>query len=148
MGATETALAKLTAEHPAEAIPSDVLHHAVRCVINFLGVAIYASKDPSFGIMTGLIKEEGAREAATVVGTGLRTSPQNAALANGYLGHFEDYDDSHDGSGIHPTSPSCRRPSQWGRTWARPAWTCWLLSCWGSRWPAGLARWSRAMGGR
>ena len=105
MGATETALAKLTAEHPVEAIPSDVLHHAVRCVINFLGVAIYASKDPSFAIMTGLLKEEGAREAATVVGTGLRTSPQNAALANGYLGHFEDYDDSHEGSGIHPTSP-------------------------------------------
>jgi len=105
MGATETALAKLTAEYPVEAIPSDVLHHAVRCVINFLGVAIYASKDPSFAIMTGLLKEEGAREAATVVGTGLRTSPQNAALANGYLGHFEDYDDSHEGSGIHPTSP-------------------------------------------
>src|SRR4030095_2035116 len=105
MGATETALAKLTSEHPVEMIPVDVIHHAVRCVINFLGVAIYAAKDPSFAIMTGLIEEERAREAATGVGSTLRTSPQNAALANGYLGHFEDYDDSHEGSGIHPASP-------------------------------------------
>ena len=47
----------------------------------------------------------GGNPIATVLGKGFRTSAQNAALANGYLGHFEDYDDTHNGSGIHPASP-------------------------------------------
>ncbi|MBM4297651.1 MAG: MmgE/PrpD family protein [Deltaproteobacteria bacterium] len=47
---------------------------------------------------------------ATVIGSGLRTSPQNAALANGFLGHFEDYDDTHT-TVIHPSAP----PIRWWR---------------------------------
>jgi 2-methylcitrate dehydratase PrpD len=41
---------------------------------------------------------------ATVLGTGGRTTAFNAALGNGYLGHLQDYDDTHLPSILHPSS--------------------------------------------
>jgi 2-methylcitrate dehydratase PrpD len=37
----------------------------------------------------------GGNPRATIIGRGGKTSLPNAALANGYLGHLEDYDDTH-----------------------------------------------------
>ncbi len=105
MGATETGLAQFVAEYPAADIPPEILHLAKRCLMNFLGVALYASQDPSLEIFLDLFKAEGSGQAATILGRGVRTTAQNAALANGYLGHLEDFDDSHTPSGIHPASP-------------------------------------------
>ena len=104
MGATETALAKFVREFPAAEIPEDVTHLAKRCVMNYSGVALYGSKDPSVDILLDLFRSDGAKDAATVLAKGFRTSMQNAALANGYIGHIEDYDDTHS-TVIHPTSP-------------------------------------------
>ncbi len=104
MGATETKLAQFVREYPTAEIPPEVTHLAKRCVMNYCGVALYGSRDPSIDILIDLFKSDGAREAATVLGKGFRTSPQNAALANGYIGHFEDYDDTHT-SVIHPSPP-------------------------------------------
>jgi 2-methylcitrate dehydratase PrpD len=104
MGATETQLAKFVREYPAGQIPEDITHLAKRCVMNYCGVALYGSLDPSVEILLDLFRSDGATAAATVLGKGFRTSPQNAALANGYIGHLEDYDDTHT-TVIHPTSP-------------------------------------------
>ena len=104
MGATETQLAKFVREYPAAGIPEDVTHLAKRCVMNYCGVALFGSLDPSVEILLDWFRSDGAKPVATVLGKGFRTSPQNAALANGYIGHFEDYDDTHT-TVIHPTSP-------------------------------------------
>lgn len=104
MGQTETEVAKFVVDFPTDDIPSDVMHLAKRCLMNYAGVALYASIDPAIDILLDLFRSEGSTAAATVVGRGFRTSAQNAALANGFLGHFEDYDDTHT-TVIHPSPP-------------------------------------------
>ena len=105
MGATED-LARFIVETPADSTPASVLHEGKRCFINYLAVALYSSRDPSLRILLDVFREEGGRRNASVVGAGTRTSLQNAALANGYLGHLEDYDDTHFPTVIHPSSPT------------------------------------------
>ena len=105
MGATET-LARFILNTPAEAIPAPILHEGKRCIINYMAVALYASADPSMAILTGLFEEEGGVEIASLIGAGTRTNLQNAALANGYLAHLEDYDDTHFPTVIHPSAPT------------------------------------------
>ena len=105
MGATET-LARFILDTPVEAIPAPILHEGKRCIINYMAVALYASADPSMSILTGLFDEEGGAASATLIGAGTRTSLQNAALANGYLAHLEDYDDTHFPTVIHPSAPT------------------------------------------
>ena len=104
MGKTETTLAKFALDFPTQDIPSDVMHLAKRCAMNSCGVALYATLDPASNIMLDFLRAEGCAAQATVIGSGFRTSPQNAALANGFLGHLEDYDDTHT-TVIHPSAP-------------------------------------------
>ena len=104
MGKTETTLAKFALDFPTQDIPSNVMHLAKRCVMNSCGVALYGTLDPAINIMLDFLRAEGSAAQATVIGSGFRTSPQNAALANGFLGHLEDYDDTHT-TVIHPSAP-------------------------------------------
>ena len=105
MSATGT-LARFIVETSPERVSDAVLHEGKRCLINFLAVSLYAAKDPSLNILLGVFREEGGKRNASVVGAGTRTTLQNAALANGYLGHLEDYDDTHFPTIIHPSSPT------------------------------------------
>lgn len=98
-------LARYVVDSTPERIPDALIHEGKRCLINFLAVAIYASRDPSLDILLDVFGAEGGSPLASVVGTGVRTTLQNAALANGYLGHLEDYDDTHFPTVIHPSSP-------------------------------------------
>src|SRR6186997_3414025 len=104
MGKTETTLAQFALNFPTQDIPADVMHLAKRCVMNSCGVALVATLDPAIDIVLDFLRVEGCAPQATVIGSGFRTSPQNAAWANGFLGHFEDYDDTHT-TVIHPTAP-------------------------------------------
>ena len=104
MGTTED-LARYIVDSAPERIPDALIHEGKRCLINFLAVAIYSSRDPSLDILLDVFDAEGGSPLASIVGTGVRTTLQNAALANGYLGHLEDYDDTHFPTVIHPSSP-------------------------------------------
>ena len=105
MGATEE-LARFVVETAVQKSPDSILHEGKRCLINYMAVAIYASRDPSLDILLDLFRQEGGRRHASVIGTGTRTSLQNAALANGYLGHLEDFDDTHLPTVIYSSSPT------------------------------------------
>lgn len=105
MGTTETALATFVAEFPVEDIPPEIMHIGKRLLLNEVAVALYASKDPAVGILMDLFASEGGKRLATVIGLGTRVGPRQAALANGFLGHFEDYDDTHLDTVIHTASP-------------------------------------------
>jgi 2-methylcitrate dehydratase PrpD len=105
MGQTEQTLAAFIADFPADRIPADVMHIGKRLWINELAVALFASQDPAIDILLDLFASEGGAQKATVVGKGVRTNLRNAALANGFLGHFEDYDDTHLDTVIHTASP-------------------------------------------
>ena len=105
MGTTEQTLAEFIATFPPDRIPPEIMHIGKRLLLNEVGVALYASKDPAIGILMDLFADEGCNALATVIGLGTRTSPRQAALANGFLGHFEDYDDTHLDTVIHTASP-------------------------------------------
>ncbi len=105
MGATHD-LAQFMAETRPADIPDAILHEAKRDVINILGVALYSSQDPSLHHLLDLFAAEGSNPRASVWGAGVRTSLQNAALANGYTSHLEDYDDTHFPTVLHPTAPT------------------------------------------
>jgi 2-methylcitrate dehydratase PrpD len=89
-----------------QALPESVVHEAKRDIINVLGVALYSARDPSLKHLLGMFAEEGGNPRATIWGTDTRTTLANAALANGYLAHLEDYDDTHFPTVIHPTAPT------------------------------------------
>ena len=105
MGATEI-LANYGISSESDQIPQSVIHEGKRCFINFLAVSLYASRDPSLDILLDVFKLEGGKQQSSIAGVRARTTIQNAALANGYLGHLEDYDDTHFPTVIHPSSPT------------------------------------------
>ncbi|HIN05797.1 MAG TPA: MmgE/PrpD family protein [Dehalococcoidia bacterium] len=105
MVTTEEQLAQFIIDTPAQSISGSLLKEVKRCVINLMAVCIYSARDPSLDILLNVFRVEGAKPKATVVGSGFRTSMQNTALANGYLAHLEDYDDTHFPTVIHPSAP-------------------------------------------
>lgn len=75
-------------------LPSAMVDAAKASILDSLGVAMAGAVEPLGKTITGYVKELGGNPQSTVLGTGLRTSPPNAALANGAMIHALDYDDS------------------------------------------------------
>jgi 2-methylcitrate dehydratase PrpD len=90
-----------------EAIPADVIHQAKRCLIDWLGVTLAGSADPSAEILLAVSDEFGSDPTATVIGTGRATTLLHAALANGYAAHVLDYDDTYNPARttVHGSAP-------------------------------------------
>jgi len=102
MGTTET-LARWAANTKFEDIPPTALEQAKKSVLDYLGTAVYGSRSELGRIMLEFIQEQGGNPQARVIGTKVRTSTGNAALANGTIGHSEDFDDL-GGIGGHPAT--------------------------------------------
>jgi 2-methylcitrate dehydratase PrpD len=105
MGVTAEAAA-YAVNTSVEDIPEKVLHEAKRDVINVLACAVYSARDPSLPILLEVFAAEGGKGSARIWGTDRRVTLLQAALANGYLGHLEDYDDTHFPTVLHPSSPT------------------------------------------
>ncbi|MGH3315623.1 MAG: MmgE/PrpD family protein, partial [Nocardioidaceae bacterium] len=88
-------------------IPADVIHQAKRCLIDWLGVTLAGSTDPSAEILGTVCDELGAERTASVLGTGRATTLLLAALANGYAAHVLDYDDTYNPARttVHGSAP-------------------------------------------
>lgn len=104
MKVTET-LANFVADTDFEDIPSTAVEHAKLCILDWLGAALAGSIEEPAKIVFSIIKELGGREESTVVGTDIKTSCINAALANGVSGHAVELDDIHEEAIIHPAAP-------------------------------------------
>ncbi len=105
MGTTRE-IAEFVTKTTYEALPPSVVHAAKRDIINVLGVSIYSARDASLRILTDMFDAEGGHARASIWGAGRKTTLANAALANGYLAHLEDYDDTHFPTVVHPTAPT------------------------------------------
>lgn len=75
-------------------LPSDVVYQTKRFLLDTLGCAIGGYSSKASSIIQRLIKELGGPKEATVVGSGLRTSCLNAALTNGVMVRYLDYNDN------------------------------------------------------
>src|SRR5688500_11958367 len=99
-------LAKFVSDTAAADVPREVLHHTKRCVFNTLCVALHATQNPAPSILLDLFEQEGGHAKASVLGFGVRTTLQNAALANGFLAHLDDFDDTYLPTVFHPSAPT------------------------------------------
>lgn len=103
---TTMGLARFVVETQAGQIPDAVLHQGKRCVINMLAVALHATQDPALQVVLDVFAEEGGAKRASVLGVAIKTSLQNAAMANGLLAHLDDYDDTFFPTVLHPSAPT------------------------------------------
>ena len=106
MGAT-SAISEFVAELGMESIPHEVLHQGKRCLIDWLGVTLAGSADPSAGVLLAVADEIAPVPEATVLGCGRRTGLLGAALTNGYLSHVLDFDDTYNPARttVHGSAP-------------------------------------------
>ena len=75
-------------------LPLDIVHQTKRLVLDTLGCAIGGYASEASRVIQEVVKELGHPEEATVFGSGLRTSCLNAALANGAMVRYLDYNDT------------------------------------------------------
>jgi 2-methylcitrate dehydratase len=75
-------------------LPQDVIHQTKRVMLDTLGCAIGGYASEASQTIQELIKELGHLEETTVFGSGLKTSCLNAALVNGVMVRYLDYNDT------------------------------------------------------
>jgi 2-methylcitrate dehydratase PrpD len=85
-------------------LPSDVASEAKRSFINVVGTTIGASMHPGVDAILAAARELGVTELAPVLGRRERADVHFAALANGFAGHLDDFDDTHLATVIHPAA--------------------------------------------
>ena len=77
-----------------ESIPEDVLQELHRCLVDGFAVMLSGSRAACSLIVQQYIRDSNVEGRCSVVGNGLATSAQLAALANGTAGHADDFDDT------------------------------------------------------
>jgi 2-methylcitrate dehydratase PrpD len=87
-----------------ETIPPKALETGKLAVRDCLGVALAGSKEEDAKICAEIARQEGAKEEATVIGQGFKSSALQAAFANGTAAHAMDFDHSFTLMG-QPTAP-------------------------------------------
>lgn len=92
MGTTQR-MASFITKAQYEDIPTPAVNLAKLCLLDAVGCALYGTTRPLGKIFTGLVDELGGKPVARVLGTNIETNAVNAAMANGTLGHSEDFDD-------------------------------------------------------
>jgi 2-methylcitrate dehydratase PrpD len=104
MGATRL-LAELVAGTRWEDLPAAVRHEGVRSFVNWLGCAVGGAPHPGVAAAARAAAVFGGAPKATLLGMRRRADPMAAALVNGVSSHVLDFDDTHEGTLIHPSAP-------------------------------------------
>lgn len=91
-----------------DALPREVTERAKLLAIDLIGSIVRAGAEadstPSLLAMLEMLGLDAPGEA-TLIGTDRSFAPPIAALANGFLGHSLDFDDTHADSSLHPSAP-------------------------------------------
>jgi 2-methylcitrate dehydratase PrpD len=104
VSAPAAALERLAAFASRCAMPSSARRVAASAVLDTVGVMLAGASEPAARIVQSMAADEGGG-ACRVLGTALRASASNAALANGTAAHALDYDDMCFVSLAHPSAP-------------------------------------------
>ncbi len=72
--------------------PDELIPIAETAFLDTVGVMLAGSREPAARIVCDMVAAEGSGPASTIIGRSARTSPQNAALANGTAAQALDFD--------------------------------------------------------
>ncbi len=86
-------------------LPSDVIAVAKRIILDGIAVAVAGAGEDGPRILAEHLQSQGAKEVATVLGRGFKTSPVSAAYVNGVSMHVLDYEPMWSPP-THATSPT------------------------------------------
>jgi 2-methylcitrate dehydratase PrpD len=104
-----SALAAFASGVQAETLPEDVVHQAVRCLVDWLGCTVAGAATPECDRVRAAIRamDPDRSRAAGIIGTRERAGAGQAALANGIAAHVLDFDDTFnpDRTTIHGSAP-------------------------------------------
>jgi 2-methylcitrate dehydratase PrpD len=95
-------------------LPSQAVEKSKLALLDWVGVALAGSREPSTDILLSFVKEVDAKKQATILGRQETASILNASLVNGYMSHVLDFDDQL--PPIHvsaPTIPAGLAISEW-----------------------------------
>jgi 2-methylcitrate dehydratase PrpD len=95
-------LSEYIAKAAMRPLPDAVVEKARHHVLDTLAAMVSGSQLRPGRMAIGYVASLGGTPEASVVGTQIRTSAVNAALANGMLAHADETDDSHAPSRTHP----------------------------------------------
>ena len=85
-------------------LPDHVAAEAKRSLINVVGTSVGASAHPGVDAILATARELGVAELAGVPGRTERVDVHFSALATGFAGHLDDFDDTHLATVIHPAA--------------------------------------------
>jgi 2-methylcitrate dehydratase PrpD len=85
-------------------LPEPVAQEARRSLFNVLGTSIGAATHPGVDAILAAARELGVAEIAPVPGRRERVDAHFSALATGFAGHVDDFDDTHLATVIHPAA--------------------------------------------
>jgi 2-methylcitrate dehydratase PrpD len=97
-------LAEFVTQTRESDIPAAVLDGARDAIIDTVGCALAGTIEPTAEIAAAWVQQTGARAQSVVWGRELRTSPAEAAFANGIASHALDFDDSLPALHGHPSA--------------------------------------------
>lgn len=101
---TTERLAAFAAETATADLPGHVIAKAADALVDTVGVTLAGVPEDAAAIARRFVEETGARPVARVLGTDLRSSPAEAAFANGIAAHALDFDDSLPSMRGHPSA--------------------------------------------
>ena len=85
-------------------LPVPVAEEARRSLINVIGTSIGASRHPGVDAILAAAGELGVEQIAPVLGRSEKADLHFSALATGFAGHLDDFDDTHLATVIHPAA--------------------------------------------
>ena len=100
MNVTER-LADFVAQTEYDSLPDVVRSSAKRVILDTVGCAIGAAETDLGLAVHNMVRDQGGEPIASVLGTGMRTSPLMAAYANGRLANILDFDETFMATGHH-----------------------------------------------
>ena len=98
-------LASYASQESFAKLPEATVHAARRAILDTLGVMVAGAPEDTAVRARTLIEHRRTSDEATVAGTALRASMEDAALVNGVAAHALDYDDVQGSLSGHPSVP-------------------------------------------
>lgn len=88
-------LAEFVTEFDAKDIPPAAWERSRQSVLNAIAAALSATDVEPVEILVRVLSRSGATGASRLIGRGETFDLLNAVMINGYMGHYNDYDDTH-----------------------------------------------------